>query len=111
MSEGAKSNEHVGCSKVVHSNQAIVSLVQMLVCSQALSYTTRTLSTDKLDLTYRILALSLVWVSIYARDGEVKTAVMKWLKEQSIKFYETGIHALIQRWNIAIERNGDNIEK
>ena len=25
----------------------------------------------------------------YASDEEVKTAVMKWLKEQSIEFYET----------------------
>ena len=39
----------------------------------------------------------------------MKTAV-KWLKEQSTEFYEAGIHALIQRWNIAIERNGDYVE-
>ena len=47
----------------------------------------------------------------YASDEEMKTAVIKWLKEQSTEFYETGIHALIQRWNIAIERNGDYVEK
>ena len=34
----------------------------------------------------------------------MKTAVKKWLKEQSTEFYEAGIHALIQSWNIAIER-------
>ena len=47
----------------------------------------------------------------YANDKEVKTAVMKWLKEQSAEFYEAGIHALIQRSNIAIERNGDYVEE
>ena len=49
---------------------------------------------------------------IYASDEEGKTAVMrKWLKEQSTKFYEAGIHALIWRLNIAIEKNGDYVEK
>ena len=47
----------------------------------------------------------------YASNEEVKTAVKKWHKEQSTEFYEAGIHALIQRWNIAIERNGDYVEK
>ena len=47
----------------------------------------------------------------YACDGEVKTSVMKWLKEQSTEFYEAGIYALIHRWNITIERNGDIVEK
>ena len=41
----------------------------------------------------------------YASDEEVKTAVKKWPKEQA------GIHALIRRWNIAIERNRDYVEK
>ena len=41
----------------------------------------------------------------YASDEEVKTAVMKWQKEQSKGFYEAGIDALIRRWSIAIERN------
>ena len=31
----------------------------------------------------------------YASDVEVKTAVMKWVKEPSTEFYEAGIHALI----------------
>ena len=39
----------------------------------------------------------------YASDDEVKTAVMKWLKKHSTKFYLAGIHA--------IERNGDYVEK
>ena len=29
----------------------------------------------------------------YASDEEVKTAVMKWLEEQSTEFYEAGNHA------------------
>ena len=39
----------------------------------------------------------------YADDGEVKTSVMKWFKQQLTEFYEAGIHAHIHRWNIAIE--------
>ena len=37
--------------------------------------------------------------------------MLKWLKEQSTEFYETGIHAFIWRWNIAIKGNGDYVEK
>ena len=47
----------------------------------------------------------------YASDEEMKTVLMKWLKEQSVEFYEAGIHALIRRRNIAIERNGDYVKK
>ena len=36
---------------------------------------------------------------------------MKWLKEQTREFYETEIHTLIQRLNVASERNGDYVEK
>ena len=32
----------------------------------------------------------------YASDKEVKTAVIKWLQEQSTEFYQTGTRALIQ---------------
>ena len=49
--------------------------------------------------------------SHFASDEEVKTAVMKWLKEQSTEFYKTEIHALIRRENIAIMRNSDYVEK
>ena len=38
----------------------------------------------------------------FTSDQEVKTAVMKWLKEQSTEFYLAGIHGLIWGWNIAI---------
>ena len=48
----------------------------------------------------------------YAIDEEEKTAMMKWLKKkQSTEFYEVEIYALIRRCNIAIERNGDYVEK
>ena len=47
----------------------------------------------------------------YACDKEVKTAVMKLLKERSTEFHEAGVHALIWRLNIAIERKSDNVEK
>ena len=47
----------------------------------------------------------------YTSDKEGKTAVMKWLNEQSTEFYVAGIHAIIQRWNIAIETIGDNVQK
>ena len=47
----------------------------------------------------------------YANDEEVKTAVMKWLKEQPTEFYVAGINTLIRRWNITIKRNGDYVEK
>ena len=42
----------------------------------------------------------------YASDEEVKTAVMKWFKEQSAEFCQAGIHALIQRQ----KKNGDYVE-
>ena len=47
----------------------------------------------------------------YSSDDEEKSVVKKWLKEQSTIFYGTGIHALIRKWNIVIERNGDYVEK
>ena len=45
----------------------------------------------------------------YASDEEVKIAVMKWLKEQSTRFYGTDIHALSRRWDITIKRNSDYV--
>ncbi|GFR83317.1 histone-lysine N-methyltransferase SETMAR [Elysia marginata] len=47
----------------------------------------------------------------YENDEEVKSAVRTWLKEQPIQFYEAGIRALVKRWNIALERGGDYVEK
>ena len=46
-----------------------------------------------------------------ANDEEVKTVEMKWLKEKSTEFYKAEIYALIRKWNIAIERNADYVEK
>ena len=39
----------------------------------------------------------------YSSVEEVKSAVKKWLKEQSTEFYGAGINALIRRSNIVIE--------
>ena len=50
-------------------------------------------------------------INIMSVTRKWKTAVMKWLKEQSTEFYVAGMHALIRRWNIAIEKNGDYVEK
>ena len=47
----------------------------------------------------------------YACDEGVKTAVMKWLKEQSTEFYQAEIYVLIRRWNIVTERNNDSVER
>ena len=47
----------------------------------------------------------------YTSDEEVKIVVIKWLKGQSREFYEAAIQASIQKWNIAIERNNDSLEK
>ena len=43
-------------------------------------------------------------------DEDVKTAVIKWHKEQT-EFYEAGLHVLIRRLNFALETNGDYVEK
>ena len=45
----------------------------------------------------------------YTSD-EVKTAVVKWLNEQSTEFNKAGSHALIQMWNVATARNGDYVK-
>ena len=45
----------------------------------------------------------------YVSDEEVKTAEIKWLREQPTEFYQSGIHALIRRGNIVIE--SDYVEK
>ena len=42
----------------------------------------------------------------YGNDNEVKTAVLNWLRHQPAEFYNwyTGIHALVHRWTVALER-------
>ena len=47
----------------------------------------------------------------YGNDEEVKIAVKNWLCKQPPKLYKTGIHVLIRRYNTAIERDGDYVEK
>ena len=47
----------------------------------------------------------------YRCDEEVKTAVKNWLKDQPAEFYEAGIRGLAKRWTVAIERDGDYVEK
>ena len=43
----------------------------------------------------------------YSNDNEVKTAVLNWLRHQLAEFYNTGIHPLVHRWTVALERGGD----
>ena len=70
----------------------------MLVHGQALSCRKRTVSIGKLGLTLDNHLSSPMKEGFrgkhYACNEEVKTAVMKWLKEQSTEFYEAEIHAL-----------------
>ena len=47
----------------------------------------------------------------FSSDKEVKTAVRKWLKMQSVEIYNEGIFALIKRWKKAVRKAGDYIEK
>ncbi|GFS07059.1 histone-lysine N-methyltransferase SETMAR [Elysia marginata] len=47
----------------------------------------------------------------YKNDEEVKNAVNTRQKEQPIQFYEAGICGPAKRWNVALERDGDYVEK
>ena len=61
---------------------------------------------------YLLNPLSWYWSdNKHARDEEVKTAEMKWLKEWSTEFYEAGIYALIRSEDIISERNSDYVKK
>ena len=44
-------------------------------------------------------------------DEEVKTAVRKWLKTQPVEFYNEGICGLVKRWEKAVRKARDYIEK
>ena len=46
----------------------------------------------------------------YGNDEEVKT-VKNWRREQPAEFYEVEIHALIRRWNVALQRGGGYVER
>ena len=47
----------------------------------------------------------------FSNDEEIKTAVRKWLKTQPVEFYNKGICALVKRWEKAVRKVGDYIEK
>ena len=44
-------------------------------------------------------------------DKEIKTAVRKWLKTHPVEFYNKGICERIKRWEKAVRKAGDHIEK
>ena len=52
-----------------------------------------------------------LWGYRYGNDSKVKTAVLHWLRHQPAEFYYTGIHALVHRWTVALERGGGYEEK
>ena len=47
----------------------------------------------------------------YRNDYKVKTAVLNWLRHQPAEFYNTGIHAFVHRWTVALEGGVDYVEK
>ena len=47
----------------------------------------------------------------FSSDKEVKTAVRKWLETHLVEFYNEGICALLKRWEKAVRKAGDYIEK
>ena len=52
-----------------------------------------------------------LWGNRYGSDNEVKTAVLYWLRHQPAEVHNTGTHALVHRWTVALERGGDYVEK
>ncbi|KAG8230543.1 hypothetical protein J437_LFUL008366 [Ladona fulva] len=47
----------------------------------------------------------------FVRDGEVKSAVCRWLYSQQTDFFEQGILKLVPRWEKCVEKIGDYVEK
>ena len=47
----------------------------------------------------------------YRNDYKVKTAILNWLRHQPAEFYNTGIHALVHRWTVALKEGVDYLEK
>ena len=47
----------------------------------------------------------------FSSDKEVKTAVRKWLKTQPVEFYNEEICPLVKKWEKAVQKEGDYIEK
>ncbi|KAG8238098.1 hypothetical protein J437_LFUL012205 [Ladona fulva] len=46
----------------------------------------------------------------FATDGEVKSAVRRWLYSQQTDFFEQGILKLVPRWEKCVEKIGDYVE-
>ena len=47
----------------------------------------------------------------YDSDEEVVAAVRQWYREQSPEFFADGIHQLVRRWQLCVDRDGDYVEK
>ena len=47
----------------------------------------------------------------YDDDEKVKTAARNWQCSQPSELYKAEIHALIQRWKTAVEKDGAYVEK
>lgn len=47
----------------------------------------------------------------FSSDEEVKDAVHEWLCTRPKSFFSAGIHALVKRWQLCIERQGGYVEK
>ena len=110
----AKSGDYGGCGKVVHLNEAIVSLVLMLVLCRAFSCR----RIGKLGLTRRILALSLVKVSMNASEFTVssigekstrKNSQQNFMRQGYMLSFEGGTWLL--RETVTMLRNRDVIHK
>ena len=48
-----------------------------------------------------------LWGNQYGNVNEVKTAVLNWLRHQPAEFCNSGIHALVHRWTVALGRGGE----
>ena len=47
----------------------------------------------------------------YDSDEEVVAAIRKWCREQSPEFFADGIHQLVRRYQLCVDRDGDYVEK
>ena len=52
-----------------------------------------------------------LWGNRYGSENNVKTDVLNWFRHQPAEFYNTGIHALVHRWTVVLERYGDYVDK
>ena len=47
----------------------------------------------------------------YESDDDVKSAVRAWLKQKTPDFFADGMHQLVHRWELCVQRNGDYVRK